>query len=171
MTLLSTRLFQLQLLVTQGYDYPRCHRYVISLVKSKVCSIPPLIPEGINLKLVKIDAHLKIWRLIQMLNSAFPAIGLRLPLLVTTSLSTYRQLKYALLNSFRHMTLDALTNILSFICTFASYAYRRVHIILQSTSFYWCDTVRQNVVLNATLSKYLVDSERFSQCCIGKETH
>ena len=27
--------------------------------------------------------------------------------------------------------------------------------------YYWCDAVRQNGMLNATLSKYVVDFERF----------
>ena len=40
---------------------------------------------------------------------------------------------------------------------FACNAYRRVHIILQSMSIYWRDSVRKNGELKATLSKYLVD--------------
>ena len=54
---------------------------------------------------------------------------------------------------------------------FACNSYRRVHIILQSTSFYWRDAARQNGALKATLSKYLVDFDIVFQRCNNKETH
>ena len=73
------------------------------------------------------------------------------------------------------MTLDALKKYSIFNMhiynLFACNAYRRVHTILQSTSFYWRDTVRQNGALKATLSKYLVDFDIFFQRRNDKETN
>ena len=104
------------------------------------------------------------------------SVSLRLPLLVITSLSIYRRLKNAPLNSLRHMTLDALQSIVFSICTFTIYLLVmlidvHVHIILQSTSFYWRDVVRQNGALKATLSKYLVVFDIFFQRRNDKETN
>ena len=57
--------------MAMGHDYHRVNRYLTSLVKYKVCSIPPLIQESIPPNLVKINGLLKKWRAIRMLNLAF----------------------------------------------------------------------------------------------------
>ena len=104
-----------------------------------------------------------------MLNLAFRPTQSRTP---TTTFSDHQFIHLL----FRHMTLDALKSILFSICTFTIYLLViligvHVHIILQSTSFYWRDVVRQNGALKATLSKYLVDFDIFFQRRNDKETN